>query len=600
MSKFLIPYHFIPTPGEISAPGLVKRNVTDWPQHLTHDRFVSKTDVDGVPEDVYSGRMVCRAVVQELLAVGSAQSGSSGSNEPRKIELFQLGGTYALPGSSLRGMLAAIAEAATNSTLRILTDGDLALKPNGGHPTNPGGSVHDFFRRRNPNLVPLFSNDKRTHITVAEQLFGFVEQVGPESTPGPALALASRLRVSHALAHGTKPETTGEQVTKILGSPKFRYPSFYFNATEQGEFISRDNDGLKLKRGHFPKGRKFYLHREKAQKGVDGSEWITANPNDSTKKQKTRVAPLESGEFWFHLDFTNLSLLELQILCYSVTPSDAFFHKLGLGKPLGLGKLKLDPMGLFLIDRKSRYTGKLNGSRYYSAWKRLGQDLWPVQYETESKTEPTTGANSPVDLRNGYRSRIEKFHPHLHPVIKAIELLGNPDMVDLPVHYPQLEKQDLERKLFLWFSQNEKCQGQFLRSLTGANTCNFTELPALDRKPSSSPPAPSCWKGGIPPAIPHVPTTAPALPIPASAVPKSKLPSIPAGIEWQGPVLCRHLGESKSGKLKFCIHDGQPQASGVLSEDVDPAQVPADLRENHTYHMEFLPIGKANYRFRFV
>jgi RAMP superfamily len=611
-NRFHNPYHFVPTPSQ-NGPGLVPRDATQWPAHLRHDRFVLQTKVDGITEAVFSGRLVCRAIVQELLAVGAKQSEGQkpsrrGANDaaPREVQLFRLGDKFALPGSSLRGMLAALAEAGSNSTLRILTDHELSLKPNGGAPTTPRGTVHDFFRKRNTNLVPLTSGDGRTHLTVAEQLFGCVEQMGHDAAKGqtPALALASRLRVSHALAHGTTPTRASKEITKILGSPKFRYPSFHFNATEDGEFLSRDNNALDLTQGHFPKGRKFYLHRDqipKVHRAGRPSEWVSASPNDQkTLNQKALVAPLESGEFWFHLDFDNLAQLELELLCYAISPSDSFFHKLGLGKPLGLGKLKLETMGLFLIDRTARYKADLNTPRYSTVWKTSGTSQWPESYETEVNASVTKDAKSPIELRRDYCNRIATSHPHMGPVLRAIELLGDPATIKLPVHYPQIPLEDLESELFLWFQRNEDRQGQFLRSLTNANTCGFTELPSLERAPSASPPDPSCWPNGVPPAPQAAAVPGRAISTPVSVPQQPKGPAIPAGIHWQGPVPCQFLGKSKSQKWKFQIGSGTAQQTGVLWEEFDLAKLPADLKEGGPYDMEYLPIGNANYRFRFV
>lgn len=586
------PYHFVPAPKQ-DGPGLSPRDVQQWPEHLRHDRFVGASTIEGQFEEVFSGRVVCRAVIQELLAVGNTQAegqkpSKRGANDGavRRVNLFKLGSDYALPGSALRGMFSALAEAASNSTLKVLADNPLTLKPNGGVPTTPGGTTHDFFRKRNPNLVPLQTGDGRTTLTLAEQLFGVVEITadGQKHTgkQQAALALASRLRVSHALAHGNAPTEGSEAISKILGSPKFRYPSFYFNATDDGEFISRDKNELSLNKGHFPKGRKFYLHRQQ----LCNDDWISKPPHDpKTINQKTCVTPLETGEFWFHFDFDNLSRLELELLCYVITPAAKFFHKLGLGKPLGLGKLKIEPAGVFLVKRLNRYgSDALGDPRYSSVWKDPAIPGWPKQYGQEANLPATAGAKSPPDLRDDYRQRIKDHFPDLLPVLRAIELLGNSTKITSPVHYPQIPGQDLESRLFLWFQRNESQMhpGQFLRSLTDANTCGFTELPALERAPSSSPPDPSCWIAGRPPA--HL-------------LPPKEM--TPADYEGKTDVPFRVAEIKPNGKMRFEIEIAGKAFLGFLPPNDLILLRSQDLEPGDFVHLDVVKFNAGSFQLRF-
>lgn len=507
MPEFHNPYHFVsacsePGPGALTLQMDTQsgRQPKPWPDHLTHDRFVAKTLVNGNQEDVFSGRIVCQSIIKDLLALGANQIADDVN--PRDVSLFKINGKYALAGSSLRGMLSSIAEAASNSTLRILGDHNLSLKPEGRPPTNPGGTLHEFFRKLDPELVPLQEGDGRKSLTIAEQLFGVVEERprNASNSKRPVLSLASRVRISNALAHGEPPTIASRQITKILGSPKYRYPSFHFDLTQKSEFIPRDQ--LKLNQGHVPKGRKFYLHRKK----LTDADWVTNNEN-ARRNQKALVAPLSSGEFWFHVDFDNLSLLELELVCYALRPTSSFMHQLGLGKPLGLGKLEINPMGLFLVNRATRYSSQgLLADRYSRVWRDACclSSNWPALYQAREAGAPVTEPAAPLPraLADAYRKRIEEKHMTLWPILQSIELLGDPEKVSHPVHYPQLPNQDLEQNLFKWFQYNESQNGngQFLRALTKANTCDFKEIPTLDRNTKLEPPMPSCWVAGQPPA----------------------------------------------------------------------------------------------------
>ncbi|MCK9280545.1 MAG: TIGR03986 family CRISPR-associated RAMP protein [Melioribacteraceae bacterium] len=104
------------------------------------------------------------------------------------------------------------------------------------------------------------------------------------------------------------------------------------------------------------RGNKLYWHRI-------GNEWI-ANASDVTKhpKQYTLIKPIE-GEFNSKIRFENLSEVELGALLTSLDLPENCAHKIGMGKPLGLGSIRITPI-LKLSDRTDRYKkieAELNG-----------------------------------------------------------------------------------------------------------------------------------------------------------------------------------------------------------------------------------------------
>ena len=114
----------------------------------------------------------------------------------------------------------------------------------------------------------------------------------------------------------------------------------------------------------------MYVHNHKTQNGK--KPWCSNNENNpKTHKLKTYVTPVrENTEFYFHLDFNNLTEWELGLLFYALRPTEEFRHKLGMGKPIGLGRVRIDIMGILLIDRAQRYrTNDLfHAPRYHTTW----------------------------------------------------------------------------------------------------------------------------------------------------------------------------------------------------------------------------------------
>ena len=110
------PYHFVP---------VAKRSKAQLDQDLqrphlgtmdagstTHDRFVKGTN---------SGRLVCKLTTRTPMVVGADQRRAA--KQMGEIEPYMAMERPAIPGSSLRGLIASLAEAASNSALRVLGGG---------------------------------------------------------------------------------------------------------------------------------------------------------------------------------------------------------------------------------------------------------------------------------------------------------------------------------------------------------------------------------------------------------------------------------------------------------------------------------------------
>lgn len=100
------------------------------------------------------------------------------------------------------------------------------------------------------------------------------------------------------------------------------------------------------------RGHKFYWHRT-------GNDWVdndnvkdhNAEPDD----QHTKIRPVKNDvNFKGRIRFENLSKIELGALLFALDLPDGCCHKLGMGKPLGLGSIKIKPK-LYISDRKKRY-----------------------------------------------------------------------------------------------------------------------------------------------------------------------------------------------------------------------------------------------------
>lgn len=340
-------------------------------------------------------------------------------------------------------------------------------------PADSPADTFEYFRRLSPELLPF--SPSRRQLTIAEQLFGFVEQgLEADTSRRQARALAGRVRISFGLLESDVPDAYQPQVVlKILDSPKPPYPSFYFRSQgNQQRYIAKANLNPANAR---PQGRKFYLHRFRD----DHAPWVTKDATERPE-QKSLVTPLKAGlAFYAHVDFDNLSRRELGLLCYALQPSNTYRHKLGMGKALGLGRVWVQPVALLFIDRRSRYTQEFifdeGTHRYDGAW--VGPDAppasnWPGRYQREAREAGIVGQGTWPDFVS---LRDEWANNCMDPEIRrALELLGDPAKVVARVRTPQVSGFDEEQETFKWFVENKN---QILRPLNA----NSTSLPTLEQ-----------------------------------------------------------------------------------------------------------------------
>ena len=280
-------------------------------------------------------------------------------------------------------------------------------------------------------------------------MFGFVEQVtGTDKKTG--LALAGRLNFSAAKAIERADKTYLEndwKTLKILASPKLPSPALYFKKGNGQAGYNAKYELFPSPTGSHPQGRKFYLHH----KNTDN--WKTKKGNENIN-QKMQVQPVKKGiSFLFHIDFENLTNLELGALIYALSPTEKFQHKIGLGKPLGLGSITINVEGLFFVNRADRYTADgLIAQRYSEFW-RNDKSFWEWSelYQCEKSASQTYQAMSLVDFVKEFRDKVIAIGNQ--DLLQSIEVLGSSKLND--VHYPKVSGKTDEEENFLWFVAND-------------------------------------------------------------------------------------------------------------------------------------------------
>lgn len=339
-----------------------------------------------------------------------------------------------------------------------------------------GQGALSFFGAVDPELLPFHPG--RRKVTLAEQLFGFASSEDPADKTDRLPALKSHVRFADARLDGEVGDAyLGECTLKILDSPKPPSPSLYFH--DFGGHVEGAVSKEDLKPGeHRPQGRKFYVHQV-WEPGTPERNWPWRTHDAGERSNmKTKITPLRDGlSFTFHLDYDNLSDPELGLLLYALRPTEAFRHKIGMGKPIGLGSVRLDVIGVLEVDRQSRYRAEgLFAPRYGSAWVADGEDpsSWPESYERESRAVgDAEGDISADELREGFRETIPDN------VRNALERLGEESFEPEEVSWPRVEGGNRETKTFEWFVSNDRRPRGEQRSLRPIQPNGWPRLPIL-------------------------------------------------------------------------------------------------------------------------
>lgn len=203
-----------------------------------------------------------------------------------------------------------------------------------------------YYRKLDQLIPPSYQPcHDQEHVCEACQVFGTINN---------QFMLPSRVRISDALLENSRNDyyaTPKPIVLEELASPKSQNALFYMKLYEDGELLDYSTDmfwNVDFKSKFNPKknattpledgeiqirGRKFYWH-------------FQPKPHTNVEKTKRNVSvrPLKKNlKYKFKVYFDNLTQEQLEHLCFSISLGNDtdYAQKLGLGKPLGYGSVKI-------------------------------------------------------------------------------------------------------------------------------------------------------------------------------------------------------------------------------------------------------------------
>lgn len=234
---------------------------------------------------------------------------------------------------------------------------------------------------------------------LAEAIFGFVGEQG----------IKGRVYISPAVAVDAKPVAT--PITTILGAPK---PTYYPNYIEQE----------KNTQGQVTQYKTFMDPdcRLRGWKRYPARHQVIPFPGQGQDEVSTRFVPLEKGaKFTFTINVHNLRLVELGALMWALTWGEnaenaALCHSLGMGRPLGLGLVKIKIVSQELFDVKHSPSND-NGVKAFEG--RMNREV-PGWLESEQMIQILAMAN-PNSEPNGTTQDEKLRYMRLSPMNEFVD-----------------------------------------------------------------------------------------------------------------------------------------------------------------------------------
>ncbi|MGW2303948.1 TIGR03986 family type III CRISPR-associated RAMP protein [Streptomyces sp. NPDC001809] len=321
-----------------------------------------------------------------------------------------------------------------------------------------------------PTLHPAPARDA---LSPADRVFGWVAPAGPGAHRG-------QLRIGPLTPEGdVTPEDFGTPglPLPILGRPKPQQARFYLGTHQQASAALRDR--LERSDWYSPsqalRGRKAYWHH----RGLPPGYWedpltdSTQEPDRTGRFQEYRRPDKDGARqrdsqnrsvrgwippgfpFTFTVGVTNLTATELGALLWLLRLPEGHHHRLGYGKPLGFGSIRLELDGPDATDLR-------DGDQ----WRETYRDLRPAA--------DTTPAGQDEILEHALRAfedavALTGTGEHLTAFRTVAE--GNEDGA---VHYPRVYNDenddddtpvppDPEGKSYAWFVSNEQVEGRMTK-----------------------------------------------------------------------------------------------------------------------------------------
>ena len=438
---------------------------------------------------LWTGHIPIKLTTITPLVLPDAGGEKRSSKEHQKYDVFDR-----LLESSLRGMLRSAYEVVTNSRY--------------GHLSYRVGKDKKKYEKSPKELLhtSLWPADSINKLSPADRLFGWVpSSEQDEQSKG---GYKSRIRV--VCEDGERPdiiqyfEEDQHLPLAILAEPKPQQARFYVAKDKYGkpqcDGLSKEDAGYSGEEKGL-RGRKQYWHHkgleakkaaaywkpsveDRTQKKKDDryQEYRRPNDNPGTKDSKPQTDSQNRSirgwirpgtEFKATLYVQNLQDKEVGALLWLLTLNDKinasgekYYFRLGYGKPLGFGSVKMGidtdrvdcclPLG----------TGKNWKEDYYAVLDNSPPATLAQKMQEEYMKEFKDSMRDSYSCPENYEADTERNFENLLFISGFLQALRGPK-TDLPIHYPRLsENPDPKGENFNWFKRNDQGKKLALPAVT--------------------------------------------------------------------------------------------------------------------------------------
>lgn len=301
-------------------------------------------------------------------------------------------------------------------------------------------------------LLPALS---LSELSSADRVFGWTTDSGDGGRRGLVRIMPPECETKNAI------ETVsdgGSLPLAILGQPKPEQSRFYASPDSSGQAPPEGAEAHHLYQPETGlRGRKVYPHHRhlagdrdywdiNAAARQDGSrmkdrtrEFVRTRPTKGnitdSQNRSIRDWVKIGAEFSVDIEVFNLSTAELGALLFTLSPADNGHLRIGGGKPLGFGSVKVE------IEEEELFTG-------------LAKKIQLKTFESKPQCDVSIDKAKDVfkDAISGAYGRFEEV-----PFIKAWIQTATGHKDDLPVHYPRRNRRPHpDGNNYEWFTQNAR------------------------------------------------------------------------------------------------------------------------------------------------
>ncbi len=304
-----------------------------------------------------------------------------GGEEPRSAQGNQTGEAVvrifnrlkndenALPmiqGASLKGVIRSVAEAVSNSCFTMFS-GDYRYRVAGGRWKTVELDETNLPEEMQIDACTLPSaGETRAGLCICCHLFGTSPTQEDEPAFGGQIAIGDALLMGVDTRRGMTQvniqNIAHPDVQRLLFEVRYLQPHTLSNPKPHHDPFYLYNDQIR--------GRKFYLHHSQIDDSnlmdvATGQREVERRQRENRERQRRGKRPLPlpqplqllkpNAVFGFTVEYRNLTASELGLLCLALQLEDGVCHKIGHGKPIGLGSARIDIVGVEEVHVADRW-----------------------------------------------------------------------------------------------------------------------------------------------------------------------------------------------------------------------------------------------------